>query len=242
GGASSVSSRQSVSADGRYIVFSSAAPNLVPGDTSGVYEIFVRDTQTGAISLVSTGAGLTARGDAELPVISGDGRYVAFRKYDTPEHPRGNGEVYVKDLQTGAITLASSGPTGRADGDALSLSLSEDGRFLAFSDSASNLISGVSGVQIYVKDLKNGVITLASSGPSGPSNNGDYDPVISADGRFVAFSSFASNLVALARNNARNSSCLTPERVWQTIDASCGWSSTTETGEHRGGYTPARRR
>ena len=106
----------SISGDGQIVAFQSAAANLVTGDTNGCDDIFVRDMATWTITRVSTSAaGIQANGYSEDPVISTNGRYVAFVSNATnlvPGIAGGMWEVYVKDLQTGAIELARQTPAG----------------------------------------------------------------------------------------------------------------------------------
>jgi flagellin-like hook-associated protein FlgL len=107
-------------------------------------------------------------------------------------------QIYVKDLLTGQVRLASSNSSGNAgNGFSYTPQITPDGRFVVFRSNATNLIPGVSGTQIYVKDLLTGEVRLASSNSSGNAgNNSSYSPQITPDGRFVVFWSDATNLVA----------------------------------------------
>ncbi|HHH36692.1 MAG TPA: hypothetical protein ENK48_07675 [Gammaproteobacteria bacterium] len=193
-----------VSADGRYTAFSSYASNLVPGDTNGVSDVFHRDNLTGQVTRLSlTDTNAQANGASFAPSISDNGRRVAFRSSaklvasDTNNWP----DVYMRDLDTGAITLVSadaSGIVGTFGGD--TPVISGDGRFVAFMSSSDNLLGA--GVDtngrpdVFVKDLQTGAIVRVSVDGAGTEGNGNsLSPTISADGRFVAFASSASNLV-----------------------------------------------
>src|ERR1051326_6265120 len=204
GDANSTSYGSSISADGRYVAFYTDAGNLAPGDTNGTFDIFVKDLQTGAIVRASTDAGGGEANDQSLqPSISADGRYVAFYSYaDTLAVGDTNGaaDIFVKDLQAGAIVRVSTDAGGgEANSDSLVPWISADGRYVAFESSADNLVPGDTNGQadIFVKDLQTGAIVRASTDASGGEANGSSsDPSISADGRYVAFSSNAHNLVA----------------------------------------------
>jgi hypothetical protein len=199
----------SLSADGTRVAFSSSSTNLDPADTDSVSDIYVKDLITGDITLASTSdAGIKGNGGSLLPSLSADGTRVAFESSATNLDPGDTGlcgsEFYVKDLVTGDITLASTSDTG-TPGDCSSgglglgdgPSLSADGSRVAFSTFAINLdpTDTDSLVDIYVKDLVTGDITLASSSDTG-SNSNDHasGSSLSADGNVVAFSSLATNL------------------------------------------------
>jgi hypothetical protein len=194
----------SISADGRYVAFYSFASNLVAGDTNGTPDIFVKDTQTGAITRVSVeGAGAQANSYSYNPSISADGRYVAFysEANNLVSGDTNNAtDIFVKDTQTGAITRVSvDGGGAQANNYSFNPSISADGRYVAFYSGASNLVAGdTNGTSdIFVKDTLTGAIQRVSTGALGTqANSGSYEPSISADGRYVAFRSDTSNLVA----------------------------------------------
>jgi Tol biopolymer transport system component/Ca2+-binding RTX toxin-like protein len=202
-------SNPSISADGRYVTFNSSATNLVSGDTNGAPDIFVKDLQTGTTKRISVASDGTQGNDGSSnPSISPDGRYVAFSSGASnlvSGDTNGVNDIFVKDLQTGTtrrISVASDGTQGN-DGSS-GPSISADGRYVAFNSTATNLVSGdTNGVNdIFVKDLQTGTtkrISVASDGTQG--NDGSSNPSISADGRYVAFTSFASNLVSGDTNN-----------------------------------------
>jgi len=198
--------RPALSADGRFVAFVSAAGNLVADDTNGKADVFLKDMQTGAIVRVSVAAD-GGQGDDEsmMASISADGRFVAFRsRAGNLVSNDGNGleDVFLKDMQTGAITNVST-PADSAPGDGASglnsLAVSGNGRFVVFESGATNLVSDdVNGKRdIFIKDTQSGATALVSAAASGAQGNEDsYQSVaISADGRFVAFTSDASNLV-----------------------------------------------
>ncbi|MFO0999029.1 MAG: hypothetical protein U0936_01720 [Planctomycetaceae bacterium] len=193
----------SISSDGRFISFSSTASNLVTDDTNGYADVFVKDLQTGTITLISTGASGQGNHDSRDPSISSDGRFVAFSSPasnlvagDTIDLFSSN-DVFVKDLQTGTISLVSVATNGQGNTRSNSPSISGDGRFVAFISDANSVVTGDNnGYQdVFVRDLQTGTTTLVSTGANGQGNSYSYQPSISSDGRFVAFHSYASNLV-----------------------------------------------
>ena len=194
----------SISADGHYVAFQSFAVNLVAGDSNGTYDIFVHDRNNGVTTRVSVGSGGTeADGASDEPSISVDGRYVAFRSFASNLVAGDSNiatDIFVHDRNTGVTTRISvdSGGT-EADGGSDNPSISVDGRYVAFRSFASNLVPGDSNWRddVFVHDRNNGVTTRVSVGSGGTEANGSStNPSISADGRYVAFNSNASNLVA----------------------------------------------
>jgi len=190
------SGRFSLSADGRFAAY-----------TSG--QVLVRNIQAGTTIVGSTNQnGDLANGESGNPSLSADGRYLAF---DSLANNLVSGDinatrdVFVKDLLTGAIVRAST-PISGANANSISEapSISADGRYVAFKSFANNLIaSDTNGniADIFVKDLQTGEVVCASTTGSGAQGNHYSDvPSISADGRSVAFESFASDLYALDFN------------------------------------------
>jgi Tol biopolymer transport system component len=192
-----------VSADGRYIVFQSGASNLVAGNTND--DIFLRDQQLGETSRISVSSGgVQANGGAYYPSISGDGRYVAFQSEATnlvAGDTNGFIDIFLRDRQTGTTTRVSVGPAGvqANDNSDSYTAISADGRFVAFSSDATNLVSGDTNgfADTFVYDRQTGVTERVSiDSNEAEANDRSFDPAISADGRFVVFSSGATNLVA----------------------------------------------
>jgi Tol biopolymer transport system component len=191
----------SLSGDGRFVVFSSSATNLVNGDRNGSGDVFVHDRATGDTRLVSrSSTGTQGNGgsgmDPDGPgALSRDGRFVAFTSSATnlvPGDTNGKSDVFVRDLKTGTTVRASVGPGGRqADGDCNSASISATGRFVLFTSRARNLVPYVGPRQenLFVRDLQTGTTTL--EGP-GPTSGG---AAITPDGHFLVFESAAPNVV-----------------------------------------------
>lgn len=214
GGGNGHSLFPSASSDGRYVVFASAATDLVANDTNLVIDIFLRDLAGGTTTLLSvnqSGAG-TANGESSEPVMTPDGRYVAFVSAASnlvPNDTNGLADVFVRDLQSGTTILASENavPPYPGAGGSDSPALTADGRYLAFVSSSSNLVAGITNnsLDVYVRDLQTGVTTWAGTNAAaimlGVTNAAGkplyaYNPVLSADGRFMAFKAAgAANLI-----------------------------------------------
>jgi hypothetical protein len=200
------SRRDAITADGRYVAFMSDASNLVSGDTNGTQDIFVRDRQTGLTTRVSVdSAGIEANAGSDAPAISNNGRYVAFSSYASnlvSGDTNGLIDIFVHDTQTGETTRVSIGTGGvEANGESseYNVSISGDGRYVTFYSDASNLVNGDTNnaQDVFVHDRQTGVTTRASVASNGAEGNGSSgDPNISGDGRYVTFSSAATNLVA----------------------------------------------
>jgi hypothetical protein len=183
----------SISDDGRYVAYGSAASNLVEGDTNGSMDAFVVDRQTGELTAVQPGAG------ASQARISGDGTSVAFTSGLPllPGDTNGTVDVFVKDLTTGALTRVSNTPDGTA-GIGLDPSIDADGDVVTFM-SFGRLVDQDTGDNwdVYAANLADGSLSLSSAAPGGGSGNGmSSGGVVSGDGRHVAFNSQSSNLAA----------------------------------------------
>jgi uncharacterized repeat protein (TIGR01451 family) len=201
--ANSGSSNPSISACGRYVAFDSHASNLVPGDTNGIWDVFVYDRETGETTRVSVASdGSQGNGYSQHPSISSGGRHVAFISWASNLVPGDTNEVndvFVHDRATGEtirVSVASDG--AQANGESHNPSISADGRHVAFTSFASNLVPGDTngGYDVFVHDRETGETTRVSVASDGTeANYGSHYPSISADGRYVAFDSDASNLV-----------------------------------------------
>lgn len=152
----------SISADGRFVAFRSAAANLVPGDGNQSWDIFLHDRQTGTTSLVSASSeGEIADHDSLKPSISGDGRFVVFDSYAAnlvPGDTNAQGDIFVRDTILGTtrrVSVASNGAEG-IGGEAMYPTISVTGEFIAFKSAATNLVpgdtNGVADIFIYEHD------------------------------------------------------------------------------------------
>jgi hypothetical protein len=177
-----------LSDDGRYVVFESLADNLVPGDNNLKTDVFRRDLLTGTTELVSVNSAGTGPGNgfSTSPSISADGRYVAF---DSSASDLGAGDtnfasdVFVRDMQTGALVLASDGSLQGS----FTPKLSADGRYVAYN---RDFVP-------WRRDLQTGTQSRMANGFGGLGpNDSCFVSGISSDGRYVLFVSSATNLVA----------------------------------------------
>jgi Tol biopolymer transport system component len=192
-----------MTADGRFVVFESSAPNLVPGDTNGHSDIFVRDMLTGTTERVSvSSSGTQGNRDSSYADISADGRLVVFQSNATnlvPGDTNKSSDVFVHDRLTGKTERVSVSSSGKqANGDSKDAYVSADGRFVTFDSNATNLVPGDTNKSwdVFVHDLLTGKTQRVSVGPGGKQAKGDtWSNGISADGNFVAFDSRATNLV-----------------------------------------------
>jgi hypothetical protein len=206
------SSSPSVSRDGRYVAFLSAASDLVPGDTNLLTDVFVRDRQAGATLRASvSAAGNQSNESAREPVISADGLSVAFETRASnldPQYPNSWEKLLVKDLDTGAVENVNVAMGGGQPDDGLMVTpgppgyggfgISGDGGIVAFGSYATNMVPGDTNGQpdVFVRDRETGATLRVSVASNGAQGNGmSYEPDISSDGRFVAFTSRATNLV-----------------------------------------------
>jgi hypothetical protein len=202
-------SAPAISANGLVAAFDSQATNLVGGDNNGVVDLFVHDRTTARTTVVSVSSkGRLGNGSSLGPAISGDGRFVAFESNASnlvTDDTNSVRDVFVHDRLTGDTTRVSVGPGGlQGDATSFGAAISPDGRFVAFVSDASNLVPGGStGRQAFVHDRQTGVTELVSVDSAGVEGNGfATGAAISADGRFVAFGSFATNLVPADTNGA----------------------------------------
>lgn len=220
-----------ISGDGRYVVFQSSATNLVPNDTNGVDDIFLRDRVAGTTVRVNVDSrGVEANGVSANPVISRDGRYIAYESAATNLVSTANNsqyQIFVYDTLASTTVHVSKSSAG-VQGNASSVfpSINNDGRFVSFTSHASNLVTGDTNGRpdVFHTDVISNVtnrVNVTSSGRQ--ANNTDYwesrvTSAISGDGRYVLFRSDATNLVSRDTNTAydlfvRDTSARTTSRV-----------------------------
>ena len=190
-----------VTPDGRYVVFTSNAVGLVANDKAAMFNVYVRDRRAGRTERASQGlSGLAPLGDSVQPVISANGRYVAFDS-DAPNLVPNDtnlvSDVFVYDRVTKKTTRVSVSSQG-AQGDSGSVwpSISADGRYVAFTSQATTLVSGANtGSNVFVHDLRTGkteVVSMSGQATADPLNGRlaeSWSHAISADGRYVTFNS-----------------------------------------------------
>ncbi len=192
-----------MSADGRYVAFQSMSSNLDAGDANGDKDVFLRDMVGGTTLRISNNlAGMAGNGTSSRPYISSDASCVAFGSTASDlvsDDTNGNKDVFVFDTGTVSIECVSVSSTG-AQGNSTSEPgvMSADGRYVAFQSIASTLVGGDTNAafDVFLHDRLTGITELVSVSSSGEQGNlGSYEPGISADGRYLAFKSFATNLV-----------------------------------------------
>jgi hypothetical protein len=198
------SGRPSMSTDGSIIAFRSQATNLLAADRDSAFDIYVKTLASGTLALASSSAtGANGNGSSTTPMLSADGDVVAFRTTATnlvAGDTDTTWDIDVKDLTTGAVTLASATATGtKSNGESVNPSLSADGTAVAFGTFATNLDVRDTDVyqDAYIKFLGSGALVLVSTAADGTKgNNQTFFPWASADGSYVAFRSAATNLVS----------------------------------------------
>jgi hypothetical protein len=207
------SDNPSLTSDGRYTVYVSDATNLVLGDTNGVRDIFLFDSQTSLVRRLNVSQqGAQANGNSNHPSISGNGRQVAFSSDATNlviGDVNGFTDIFIVDTLTGAISMQTVSVAGvQANGSSFRPMLSHSGRYLVFESSATNLVAGgtapgVTHVYLRDRDVSNSgtfdtpgntatVLVDVAAGTAGDASASQA--VISADGQLVAFASRATNL------------------------------------------------
>jgi Tol biopolymer transport system component len=226
-GGSNLTPDFSISDDGRYVSFVSMADDLVPNDTNHQRDVFVRDVKEGRTILVSTNQAGTASGnhDSSYAVMTPDGRFVAFRSSSSDLVPNDiNGfryDIFLRDLQTGTTKLVTAnrldGGSANADADARTqgdLAVSADGRYVAFTSSATDLVAGDGnglpgsdeGQDVFVRDTVAGATKLVSVNKDGTGSGAGPSGALSMtpDGRFVSFVSAADDLVPNDTNKVQD--------------------------------------
>ena len=200
----------SISGDGRYVAFMSSAENLVDHDNNGQVDIFVHDRQEKTTSLVSVSLeGKSGNTRSLHPVISTNGRYVAFESAANnlvEDDLNESSDVFVRDMQENKTELVSlTSRDQQANHSSHNPSISSDGRYVVFHSPARNLVPvdnkrsdenewNFSDVFIRDRELgKTEIISLSIIGQ--PGNHPSHSGSVSADGRYVAFASMASDLV-----------------------------------------------
>jgi len=202
------STQASITPDGRYVVFVSAATNLVPGDTNGVADVFVSDLRADTIERVNLGpGGIESDASSAYPVLSDDGRFVAFHTAATnlvSGDVNGALDVFVRDRVTGTIERVSDGPGGvQGDGPSFGATFAGGSRYVLFVSWATNLVAlDTNAVRdVFFFDRTLGTlerVSVSSAGIEGDdmSGSGTLASFATADGRYVFFGSMATNLVA----------------------------------------------
>jgi Tol biopolymer transport system component len=205
--ANGTSSVPDISADGKRVAFQSTASNLVPDDTNGKPDVFVRDLATGRTTRVSVANDESqAAGWSGSPAISADGNYVAFTsgaanlvRRDT----NGVTDVFVRDIRRGVTERISVNSKGRQQNRSVQPpffqipDISDDGRYVVFDSDATNLYTPDTNkhTDVFLRDRKKRTTTLVSASSTNVQGNNDsFAPRITPGGRYLSFQSFANNL------------------------------------------------
>jgi hypothetical protein len=248
-----------VSGDGRYVVFTSEASDLVPGVTDGNAgpDVFLYDRVTDTVTLVSHAAGsATTAGDdeSEEPVISADGAWVAFASWATDlvaGQSEGNtgSDVFLYERATGTVTLVShdtSLATKTGDGLSQNPVINSDGAWVAFQSYAGNLVAGQtngnSGEDVFLYGRTSGTNTVVSHIPAPTTTTGNSTstlPAISSDGQRVAFESRATDLVASMTKSFADKDVFLYDRGSGTVTLASHVPAPTTTTGNGYSYRPA---
>jgi Tol biopolymer transport system component len=192
----------SASANGRYMVFSTWANNLLPGDTNDCINVYERDRITGANILVSVGTnGVEGNNLSTEPSVSGDGRYVAFTSFATNllgGDANLSSDVFVRDMQEGLTTMVSVSTNGGfGNGSSYLPQISADGRYVLFCSAAENLAAGTYGSNnLYLRDLQLGqTYALTQGGFASEPGNASFS--MTPDGKEIAFIAVSNGVSTL---------------------------------------------
>ena len=201
-----------LSATGRYVAFQSDASNLVLEDNNHTTDIFVHDQETNLTQLVSMSSdGKQGNSTSSEAVISNNGRYIAFHSYATnlvAKDTNKRVDVFVYDLKTAETSRVSiKAKQTQAKGASFGPAISADGRYVAFSSDANNLVKQDKNKKndVFIRDRENAETLRVSINTANEEGNHDsFDPALSADGRYVAFGSRATNLVNADSNESED--------------------------------------
>lgn len=212
-----------MSSDGRYVVFRSASTNLVAGDTNGQPDVFMKDRQTGATTIISTdSAGVQANNSSTYASVDQTGNLVVFVSSATnlvASDTNASRDVFVKNISTGVLTRVSTSALGvqSINGAGTDSFISRDGKYVVFQSYSSNLTANPTFVKtnVFIKQLSTGDIQMLSRAPNGDGSNDSATELvhISANSQYVAFTSYATNLIA-SDNNSRNDVFLVTNPFW----------------------------
>ncbi len=217
----------SISADGRYVAFASRAVDLVAGDDNNSEDVFVRDRAAGTTIRVSVSSdGTPGNDDSYRPVISPDGRFVAFQSDATnltAGDANGATDVFVHDIQTGRTSRVSVASGGlQANGASGGASISAGGRIVVFSSDADNLVPGDLNRErdIFLHDRETGQTRRLDPPGDGAAA---WDAAVSADGRYVAFAAqgdwkTASADAAAEERDEEAAATVSPDGPWLLPD------------------------
>lgn len=213
--ASSWVDQYSVSDDGNLVAFSTAAINLDSNDATGGIDVYLKNLTTRALTLVSKETGGSADGtlDSFQPTITGDGQYVIYSSWAdelVASDGNGNQDIFIYKIADGTTTRASLSTGGgeATGGNSYEPGVSSDGRFIVFQSDATNLGGGADGgafSDVFLRDtLTDTTVKVTEKAGGGESDNGSYSPSVSDDGRYVAFHSYATDLMGFSDPDGMN--------------------------------------
>ncbi|MBI5929396.1 MAG: fibronectin type III domain-containing protein [Chloroflexi bacterium] len=200
-----------ISGDGRYVVYTSYATNLVAGDTNGYADVYLYDRQTRQVIQINAATNSqdsSYGGDSGW--ISADGRYVVFDTQSntlvSPPETNFVRDVFVRELATGEIRMASRSLSGVSNADPSSVgTISGDGRYVVFISSSTSLVAGdiTRNNEVFMRDMQTNTTRRISMSTSGGETNGSANSAkITTDGRYVVYTSSATNIVPNDTNNS----------------------------------------
>ncbi len=229
---------QSITPDGRYVVFGSAATNLVAGDTNGAIDIFIRDRTLGTTERVSVNeADEETDGDSYNPSITEDADYVIFESDATnlvAGDTNGAKDIFIVELATGTVErLSVTSAEAEVDDFSYDPSISNDGRYVSFVSDATNLVAGDTNgaIDIFIRDRTLGTTERISVSTINLESDGDASsPRVSPDGRYVVFGSDSTDLVTGDTNGVADI-FLRDRTLGTTIRVSVDSDSTQSNGE-----------
>lgn len=203
GEANGYSFAKSLSADGRYALFQSAADNLVAGDVNGVRDLFIHDALTGTTTCISVDlTGVPGNGESSFGRLTPDGRYVVFTSEATNLVARdvnGEPDVFVRDLTHGVTELVSVNNAGyEGNSSSGGGTISANGRYVAFASNATNLVAvdlnGRSDVFLHDRNANTTVLISVTQGGV-QADDHCLSASISEDGALVEFEAWGDNLI-----------------------------------------------
>ncbi len=197
------SGSNSISDDGRFVSFESNATNLVPNDFNGQTDTFIYDRLKQTVELISIAPdGTQANGSSSSGELSSNGRFLTFASFASnlvPNDTNGQRDIFVYDRLNKAIELVTVASDGtQANGLSLFSAISDDGRYVAYESTADNLVSGDTNElkDIFVYDRIEKTTKRINLSANGTQANGSSDlGGLSNDGRYISYTSDASNLV-----------------------------------------------
>ncbi|KAA3604859.1 MAG: hypothetical protein DWQ01_19820 [Planctomycetota bacterium] len=196
-----------ISLNGQFVVFTSTAEDLVPGDTNGTWDVFVRDLSSGQTEKISLGdQGQEGTGFSFQPSISEDGRFVSFVSFAdnlVPGDSNGSIDLFLHDRLLATTVRISQGLGGQDSNGNSFGRISANGDFVVLESDASNLVAGDGNgfADIFVWERSTGGMERVNLGPGGVEADGlSFKAWLSSDGNWVCFSSYAGNLTALDSN------------------------------------------